>query len=101
MLFAHFVRCKGQIMLVFVRYKGQKVCIFVRYRGQNCPKKLIYASFFSKKSFSATLFSFFSIQTAAKRHLTSHLTENLPQIGGSLCIAAEIISRFPFRAYGV
>lgn len=68
MLFAHFVRCKGQIMLMFVRYKGQKVCIFVRYRGQNCLEKLIYASFSSKKSFSATFFSFCSIQTAAKRH---------------------------------
>ena len=87
MLFAHFVRCKGQIVLVFVRYKGQKVCIFVRYRGQNCPKKLIYASFLFTKMLFTSIFYILQYSNCCKAaFFISHLTENLPQIGGSLCI---------------
>ncbi len=87
MLFAHFVRCKGQIMLVFVRYKGQLLQIFVRYRGQNCPKKLIYASFSSKKKLFSYIFFILQYSNCGiATFFISHLTENLPQIGGSLYI---------------
>jgi hypothetical protein len=72
MLFAHFVRCKGQIMLVFVRYKGQLLQIFVRYRSQqnayfvrygvqNYKRELIYASFLFTKNASHIIFLHFAV----------------------------------------
>lgn len=56
------------------------------------PQKIIFYLHF---------FHFLSIHAALKQHFYFTATKNLPVIGGSLCIAAAIISRFPFLARGV
>ena len=56
------------------------------------PQKIIFYLHF---------FHFLSIHAALKQHFYFTATKNLPMIGGSLCIAAEIISRVHFHARGV